>query len=137
MNSGDSIASEQFQTRFEQQFFLERVAYLHGRAIFTRLLCQFTRCEGRTRKTIATRLGADVKNRIAAAFCCAARDLFVAQYAEAKHVYQGIAFEAFVEINFAPDGRYADTVAIVRDPGDDAGEEPLVSGDVWCLTVDV
>ena len=54
------------------------------------------------------------------------------QDTEAKNVHKGITLKAFIEINLAADGRDADTVAIMRDAGDDAREEPSVSGDAWC-----
>ncbi len=55
------------------------------------------------------------------------------QDTETKNVHQGITLKAFIEINLAADGRDADTVTVMRDAGDDAGEEPSVSGDVCCL----
>ena len=54
----------------------------------------------------------------------------MSQNAEAKNVHQWIPFEAFVEINFATDGRDADAIAIVCNPRDDAGEEAPVGGDL-------
>ena len=49
------------------------------------------------------------------------------QNAEAKNVNERIALEAFVEINFAADGRDADAIAVVRDAADNAGEQtPIV-----------
>ena len=52
------------------------------------------------------------------------------QDAEAKNVHQRIALKAFIEINLATDGRDADAVSVMRDAGDDAGEEPPVGGDL-------
>ena len=120
LNPGDGVGREQFQARFEQQLFLERIAHLHRRPFFARFLGQILRGEGRAGQTIAPRLGADIENRIADAVGRAARDLFVPQNAKAKHIHQRIAFEAFVEINLAPDGRDAKAIAVMRDASDDA-----------------
>src|SRR5437660_11724094 len=54
----------------------------------------------------------------------------MAQHAETEHIYKRIALETLVEINFATDGRHADAVAVMRDAGDDAGEEAAVCGDL-------
>ncbi len=122
---------EQFQAGFEQQLLLERIADLHRRPVFARFFGQFARGEGRAGQTIATRLRADVENRIANAAGRAARELLVPQNAEAENIHQRIAFETFVEINLAADRRNADAIAVVRDAGNDAGEEPAVRLHVW------
>ena len=137
LNAGDRVGREQFEARFEQQFFHERIADLHRGTIFARFLGQFARRERRACETIATRRRADVKNRIAHAVGRAARDLFVTQHAEAKSIHERIALETFVEINLAADGRDADAIAVMRDARDDAGEQPPIGGDVRCLMFDV
>ena len=106
-----------------KQFLLEWIADLHGRPIFARFFRQFARSESRAGQTIAPRFRADIKNRIADPACRAARELLVPQDAEAKNIDQRISFETFVEINFAADRRNADAVSVMRDAGDDAGEQ--------------
>src|SRR5207245_9256779 len=91
---------------------LEWITDLHGGPIFARLLRQFARRESRTCKTITAGFGADIKHRIACAFRSAARELFVAQHAEAKNVYQWIALEAFIEINIAANCRNPHAVPV-------------------------
>ena len=91
-----------------------------------RFLGQFARGKRRAGQSVAARLRADVKNRIADAAGRAARDLLVPQHAEAKDIHQRVALEAFVEINLAADRRDADAIAVVRDAGDHAGEEPAI-----------
>src|ERR671930_434830 len=61
LDSSHGIMREQFQTSFEQQFFLERIANLHGWTIFARLLSQFARSERGASKTVASGFGADIK----------------------------------------------------------------------------
>ena len=53
--------------------------------------------------------------------------MFISQHAEAKNIYERIALEAFVEINFAADCRDADTISVVRNTGNNAGEKAAVS----------
>ena len=63
-NAGNGVVSDQFKAGFEQQFFLERIADLHRWTIFARLVGQFARSKRCARKTVATRLSADVENGI-------------------------------------------------------------------------
>ena len=89
---------------------------------------QLARRKSRAGKTVTTRFGADVKNRIASALCGAAGELLVTQHAEAKNIYQGISLETFIETNFAADCWNADAISVMRDAGDDAGKEAAVGG---------
>ena len=50
------------------------------------------------------------------------------QNAETKNIYQRIALETLIEIDFAADRRDADAIAVMRDAGDDAGEQPPIGG---------
>ena len=80
----------------------------------------------RAGQAVAAGGAADVDDRVAGAFGAAAFDLVVADDAEAEGVDERVAVVGFVEIDFAADGRDADAVAVVRDAGDDAGEEAAV-----------
>ena len=120
-----SVASNSRQAS-SKQLLLERIADLHGRPIFARFLGQLARSEGGAGQTVAAGFRADVEDRIADAPGRAARELFVPQHAETENIDERIAFEALVEINLAADGRDADAIAVMRDAGDDAGEEPAV-----------
>ena len=130
LNAGDGIGREQFQTGFEQQLLLERIADLHGRAIFARFFRQFAGSERGAGQTVAARFSADVKDRIADAAGRAARELLVPQDAKTKNIYERIPFEAFVEVDLAADSRNPDAVAVMRNAGNDAGEQPAVALDL-------
>ena len=97
---------------------------------------QFPRRKRRAGQTVATRFGADVKNRIALALCRATGELFVTQYAEAKNIYQGITFETFVEINFAADRWNAHAISVMRDAGHDAGKKTTIRREVLAVAGD-
>ena len=130
LNAGDGAGGEQFEARFAHEFFHERIADLHRAALLLGgFLGQILRRKRRARQAVATGRRADVKHRIADAFGRAARDLFVAQHAEAERVHQRIAFVRFVEIHLARDGRDAEAIAVMRDAADDAGEQTAVVGD--------
>jgi len=60
------------------------------RAVLLALLREIARRERRAREPVASRLRADVENRIAHAFRRAARDLLVLQDAEAEHIHSGL-----------------------------------------------
>ncbi len=127
LNARDRAGGEQFQARFANQFFHERIADLHRAALLLGgFLGQILRGKRRARQAVATRRRADVKNRIAHALGRAARDLFVAQHAEAKRVHERIAFVGFVEINLARDGRDAETISVMRDAADHAGKKAAI-----------
>ena len=132
---GDGAGGEQFEARFAHELFHERIAHLHRAALLLGgFLGQILRGERRARKTVATRGRADVENRIADALGRAARDLFVAQHAEAEGVHERIALVAFVEINLARDGRDAEAIPVMRDAADDAGEQAAVVQDFECTS---
>ena len=137
LDAGDGIGGEQFQTRFEQQLFFEWIADLDGGPVFARFFGQIARGERGPGQTIATGFRADIKHGVADAAGRAARELLMPQDAEAKDIDQRIAFETFVEIDLAADGRDADAIAVMRNAGDDAGEEPAVGLDDLALLLPV
>src|SRR5207237_8191232 len=108
--------------------FLDRIDHPHAGTSPALLFGPLARRKSRAGKTLTTRFGADVKNRIARALCGAAGELLVTQHAEAKNIYQGISLEAFIEINFAADCWNADAISVMCDAGDDAGKEAAVGG---------
>ena len=89
-------------------------------------LGQILRGEGGAGQAVAAGGRADVEDGIAQALGRAARDLFVAQDAEAKDVDQGISLVGLVKINFAGDGGNAEAIAVMSDAADHAREEAAV-----------
>lgn len=130
LNSGDCVAGQKFQTCLEQKLFLERIAHLDGGTILLRFFGQLSRREGRAGQSITSSLRTDVENRIAHAARGATCELFVSQNAETENIDQRIAFETFVEINFAADRWNADAVAVVRNAGDNSGEDAAIGGEL-------
>src|SRR2546430_1134838 len=120
--------TKQLEARFEQKFLFERIADLHCRTIFARLLGQFARSERRPGQAITPGLGADIKNWITNAGCSAPCQLLVTQHTKAKNIYEGIALETLIKIDFTANGRDPNAISVVRDPGNDAGEQPPIGG---------
>ena len=118
------------ETRFEQKLLGERIANLHRRPLFLRLLVELGRGHRRAVNAVAAGLGADVVNGIARAARCALDDVLVPGDAEAEHVDERVAAVRLVECDLAADGRDADAVAVAADAGDDALENaPVLSAD--------
>ena len=127
LDAGDRAGGEQFEARFAHELFHERIAHLHRAALLLGgFLGQILRRKRRARQTVATGGRADVEHGIADALGRAARDLFVAQHAEAEGVHERIALVGLVEIDLARDGRDAEAIAVMRDAADDAGEEAAI-----------
>ena len=120
------VFSHHFETGFEQKFFHERIAHLHRRAVLLRFLGEFPAGKRRPGQAIAPGCAAYVDHRVADAFRLAALDLVVPNDAERERVDERVAVVGFVEIHFAADGRDADAIPVMRDPGHDTGEQPPI-----------
>ena len=58
------------------------------------------------------------------------------EHSQAKNVYQRITFKTFVEINFTADGWNADAISIMRDSGNNPGEQAAIGCDIWAVAGD-
>ena len=128
---------EEFEARLEQQLLDEGITHLHGGPVGLRVLGQIARGEGGAGEAVAAGAVADVEDGIARAGGCAAPDLARAQGAEAEDVHQRVAVVARVEVDLAADRGHADAVAVVRDAGDDAGEQAAVGRGVRLAVADI
>ncbi len=123
------VMAHDFEAGFEQEFFHERVADLDRGPVRVRFFGKLARGERGPGQAVATGGAADVDDRVADAGRGAALDLVVAEDTEAEGVDQRVAVIGIVEVHLAADGRDADAIAVVRDTGDDAGEQAPVLGD--------
>jgi len=55
--------------------------------------------------------------------------LLVTQHTKTKNIYERIALETLIKIDFTADRRDPDAISVVRDPGDYAGEQPPIGGE--------
>jgi hypothetical protein len=65
LNANDRPSLHRFKAGFEQQFFEERIADLHVRALGLGSLAEFLAGHGCAVNAVASRLGADIDHRIA------------------------------------------------------------------------
>ena len=112
------------QAGLAHELFHEGIAHLHRPALLLGgFIRQILRGKGRAREAVPTRGRADVKHRIANALGRAARDLVMAQHAEAEGIDEGIALVAFVEIHLAGNRGDAEAIAVMRNAADHSAEQ--------------
>ena len=137
LDARDAAAGEEFEAGFEEEFFAEWVANLHGGAVFLGFLGEFARGESGTGEAVTASFGPDIENRIAHALGGSAGDLLVLEDAKAEDIDEGISRVAVVEIHLAANGRDADAVAVVGDAIHHAREEAAVGGGLLGVTANV
>ena len=137
LDACDAAAGEEFEAGFEEEFFAEGVADLHGGAVFLGFLGEFARGEGGAGEAVTASFGPDIENGIAHALGGSAGDLLVLEDAEAEDIDERISRVAVVEIHFAANGRDADAISVVGDAIHHAGEESAVGGGLLGVTTDV
>ena len=119
----DEAAFDELERRFDQLLARERVAHLHGRALVRIVLAQLCACEhGRAADPVAAGRGAvedDVRADRRRARAC---DPVSRQQADAHRVDEAVVAVRLVEDRLAADGRDADRVPVVADPGDCTAE---------------
>ena len=137
LDARDAAAGEEFEAGFEEEFFAEGVADLHGGAVFLGFLGELARGEGGSGKAITAGFGSDIENGIAHALGGSAGDLLVLEDAEAEDIDERISRVAVVEIHLAADGRDADAISVVGDAIHHACEEAAVGGGLLGVSADV
>jgi len=108
-------------------FFGKRVAHLNRGSLFGRRFGEFGRRHGSAVNAVASRLSANVNDRVADTGGFAEEDLVVLEDAEGKHVDQWIAVVTRREDRLATDRRHTEAVAVMRDAADHAFEDALVA----------
>ena len=123
LNGDDGTCGHQLKAGFEQQLFGEGVADLDGGAFFLCVLIEFGRCHGGAMDAVATCLGAEIDDGQAHALGFGIENLVRVGKASGESVYEAVAVIAFVEIDFAADGRHAKRIAIAANACNDAGDD--------------
>ncbi len=128
LNRHDRAGLHGFEAGFEQEFFHERVADLHVRALLLRFFSEFRGGEERcTVDAVAACFCADIDHRIANAFRFREKDFFFFGDAEGESVDEGILRIARLEADFAADRRDAKTISVTSDSANYAVEDAAVS----------
>lgn len=137
LDASDAAAGEEFEAGFEEEFFAEGVADLHGGAVFLGFLGEFAGGEGGSGEAITAGFGSDIENWIAHALGGSAGDLLVLEDAEAEDIDERISRVAVVEIHLAANGRNADAISVVGDAIYHSCEEAAVGGGLMGVAADV
>ena len=128
LNAGDGSGGEQLEASLANEFFHEGVAHLNSASLLAgRFFGKIHRSKSGARQTVPASSWTNIKNWIANASRLTPDNLLVPQNTEAKSIDQRIAVVAFIEIDFASDRWKTETVAVMRDAGNDAAEEAAVS----------
>ncbi len=119
----DGAGLHQLEAGFQQQLLCERVADLHGGALFLGVGLKGGGRHGGAVDAVAAGLGAEIDDRVTDAGRLGGEDLVGARDADRHGVDQDVAVVAGVEVGGAADRRHPETVAVAADAGHDAGHE--------------
>src|SRR5262249_47075558 len=119
----DGVLRYDFETRLEQQFLRERIADLHGGALFFGSFAEFGRRHGGAVDAVAAGLGAEIDDRHADAGSRGVENLVAPREADRHRIHETVAVVAGVKTNAAAHGRHAEGIAVAADAGDHTGEE--------------
>src|SRR5439155_24353101 len=123
LDGDDAVLGHDFEAGFEQQFLRERIADLHGGALFFGSFAKFGRCHGGAVDTVAAGLGAEIDDRHADAGSRGVENLVAAREADRHRIDEAVAVIAGVKTNAAAHGRHAERIAVAADAGDHTGDE--------------
>ena len=123
LDRDDRIRRHQFEAGFEQKLFRERIAHLHGRALFFGILVEFGGRHGGAVNAVAAGFRADINDRVAGAFGSRFEYLVGAREAYTHRIDEDVAVVGTVEIHFAADRRHAHAIAVAADAADHARNE--------------
>ena len=120
LNGDHSPGLHQFQRRFHQTLFGERIAHLHGGAFFLDCVVKFGRGHGGTTHAVAPGFGAQIHHGPSDARRRRIEDLVCIGETSSKCVHKAVAVVSGMKTHFATHGWYAKTIAIAADALDHA-----------------
>ena len=127
------LGVEQFEAGLDQALLLIGVADLHARAL-GRFFCLVPAAEAGRRQdadpadAIAPGGRAQQHGQVARSGCLAEHEAVRREHAHAQHVDQRVLRVAGVKGELAADGRDADRISVAGNAGDDAFDQPLLTG---------
>ena len=131
LNGNNRIRCHQFHAGFDQQFFGERIADLHRRALFFRIGAEFrTRHRGAV-DAIAARLGPHINNGIANTRRLGGENTISARNADRHGIHQRIAIIARVEIHLTTHRRHAHAIAVTTNTAHHTINDALHARRIW------
>ncbi len=123
LDGDDAAFVHDLEASLEQQFFRERIAHLHGRALGLQVLAELRRRHGGAVDAVAAGLGAEINDRHADAGGGRVENLVLLGDAHRHGVDQIVAVIARMKAHRAAHGRHAEGVAVAADAGDHAGHQ--------------
>ena len=136
----DRVGRHQFETGLDQQLFGKRIADLDGRALFVRILVEFSAGHGRAVNPVASGLAADIDDRIAEPSGGGVKDFRLVGHAHSHRIDKDVAVVRGVEIGLATYRGHAHAVAVAADSRDHALHQvfhPGVAGPAEAQRVEV
>ena len=122
----DQTLLDQLEARLDQLLACEWVADLHGRPLVGILLAQLlARQHARAADPVTAGGRAVEQDRVADPACAGLQDALRRQQPDAHRVHEPVAAVGGVEERLAADGRHADAVPVVGDPGHGPLERPV------------
>src|SRR5262249_6816511 len=121
LDGDDAVLGHDFEAGLEQQVPRERIADLHGGALFVGTLAEFGRRHGGAMDAVAAGLGAEIDDRHADARSGGIENLVAARDTHRHRIDEAVAVVAGVKTNAAAHRRYTEGIAVAADAGDHAG----------------
>ena len=125
LDGDDGVGRHQFQAGLDQQFFRERVADLHGGALFLGIGGELGGGHGGAVDAVAAGLRADIDDGVADPGGGGEENPVRAGDADGHRVDQRVAVIGGMEVDLAADGGHADAVAVAADAAHDAIDDRL------------
>src|SRR5690606_29535007 len=131
LNGNHFARFHEFEARFQQAFFGERIAHLHGRALFLDAVVELGGCHDGAANAVAPGLGAKVNYRQAYTLGLGVENGIRPGDAGGKGVDEDVAVVAGIEIDLASHGRHAEGIAVAAYAGDHARYQVSGLGMAW------
>src|SRR5262249_61774393 len=117
LDGDDAVLRHDFETRLEQQFLRERIADLHGGALFFGSFAEFGRRHCGAVDAVAAGLGAEINDRHADARSGGVENLVAARETDRHRIHETVAGVAGVKTNTAAHRPPAEGIAVAPDAG--------------------
>ena len=123
LDGDDAALGHDLEAGFEQKLFRERIADLHGRALFLGVGAELGRRHAGAVDAVAAGFRAEIDDRHADAGRRRVENLVGVGEADRHGVDQAIAVIAAMKAHLAADRRHAERIAVAADAGDDAADQ--------------
>ena len=123
LDGDDAALGHDLEAGFEQKLFRERIADLHGRALFLGVGAELRRSHAGAVDAVAAGFRAEIDDRHADARGRRVKNLIRVGQAHRHGIDQAIAVIAAMKTHLATDGGHAEGIAVAADAGDHATDQ--------------